>query len=833
MTSPFMKFPWLRVAARRSAKLIWWSVTFQLLRKYRERRARLAAQLHFRPPHDDHAIGVPFSWTAQTADAAPGVAVICHMYFDEMAQEFRNYLSNMPFQFDLYITTDTDEKKERIEAVFARWGQGKIEIRLAQNRGRDIAPKLITCADVYGAYEFVLHIHTKHSPYGAHLVGWRSYLLETLIGSPAIVTSIFEIFRSQPQIGMIAPQHLENVRPSIGWGFNYRNVQGVARRLQLDIDVDGDIDFPSGSMFWARSAALQPLLRGGFSFDDFPVENGQQDGTISHIIERLYFFICEAAGFDWVKIARPELLRLTKHRVVSVAGPQELTAFISTHRVRLLNPARDTPSAQKGGPARIAHAHLIRPRTRLLRQAYASCDQRGLNFSEFADAVTNLASGKPGAIDFDEAFYLSSYPDVAAAVKSGTFPCGYVHYCLEGRREGRLWSNGEIARRFGITPGIGKGMFDPVNARPLPSYGPALSALPVSGRPFLLIMFWHLQEDLFYAGYGEFFRDFKSVIGLFSRVVIAVENPQFDARIATRIADRIEVIPAGELLQLTERPTVIVAFNQQLFHKAREMFDDLDNTVYYCQDFEAGFFPYGAEYIMAESAVAASRNLIISTRLLRRFLDARGLLAGSANIFVTTPMIDPLDVAEIKSRKIFLYFRPEPFHSRNLPQVLLSAVERLCEKHSGYEIYMVGSVATSYSFPSGGNAVFVMKKLPKEDYTRLIASCDIVVALIYSGHPGVVAFQAAASGIPTVTNIFESRNAAVLRDISDNLIPYDPVREDLVALIEKGLAMPKGVRSFNPRSYGLRDEGSLDDYFLGIMERARNSRRARNAGAVS
>ena len=73
----------------------------------------------------------------------------------------------------------------------------------------------------------------------------------------------------------------------------------------------------------------------------------------------------------------------------------------------------------------------------------------------------------------------------------------------------------------------------------------------------------------------------------------------------------------------------------------------------------------------------------------------------------------------------------------------------------------------------------------------------------------------------------------MLRDISDNLIPYDPVREDLVALIEKGLAMPKGVRSFNPRSYGLRDEGSLDDYFLGIMERARNIRRARNAGAVS
>jgi hypothetical protein len=39
---------------------------------------------------------------------------------------------------------------------------------------------------------------------------------------------------------------------------------------------------------------------------------------------------------------------------------------------------------------------------------------------------------------FDERGYLSRYPDVAAAVKSGALSGGYQHYMLYGHREGRF-----------------------------------------------------------------------------------------------------------------------------------------------------------------------------------------------------------------------------------------------------------------------------------------------------------------------------------------------------------------------------------------------------------
>jgi lipopolysaccharide biosynthesis protein len=131
-------------------------------------------------------------------------------------------------------------------------------VRIAQNRGRDIAPKLISCRDVYDNYEYILHVHTKKSPHRGHENGWRSFLLDTLIGTPKTVDSVFEAFRTNPRLGMIAPQHLEDIRPYVGWGWNFEIARQFGQRLGIPLSLDGAVDFPSGSMFWARSAALKP-----------------------------------------------------------------------------------------------------------------------------------------------------------------------------------------------------------------------------------------------------------------------------------------------------------------------------------------------------------------------------------------------------------------------------------------------------------------------------------------------------------------------------------------------------------------------------------------------
>jgi lipopolysaccharide biosynthesis protein len=57
--------------------------------------------------------------------------------------------------------------------------------------------------------------------------------------------------------------------------------------MGFDLSRVTSLDFPSGSMFWARPDALRPILDLGLTLDEFPEEAGQVDGTVAHAIERL------------------------------------------------------------------------------------------------------------------------------------------------------------------------------------------------------------------------------------------------------------------------------------------------------------------------------------------------------------------------------------------------------------------------------------------------------------------------------------------------------------------------------------------------------------------
>ena len=101
---------------------------------------------------------------------------------------------------------------------------------------------------------------------------------------------------------MVFPQHFNPTRTLIHWGRNFHGTKDFLHRLGIEIDHRNLIEFPAGSMFWFKPKALAPLLNCGLTFDDFPEELGQVDGTLAHVIERAFLFVVEAAGFGWVKV---------------------------------------------------------------------------------------------------------------------------------------------------------------------------------------------------------------------------------------------------------------------------------------------------------------------------------------------------------------------------------------------------------------------------------------------------------------------------------------------------------------------------------------------------
>jgi lipopolysaccharide biosynthesis protein len=283
----------------------------------------------------DYSLAVPFGYEIAAPSPDPSVAVVCHMFHHEFTPVLGGYFRNIPFACPIFISTDTAAKQADIERYFSGWKPGPVEVRLAPNRGRDIAPKLVRFADVYSRFEYVLHVHSKRSIHDARLHGWGEFLFESLLGSADIVRSVFEIFARFPNVGLVASQHFEPVRFGLGWGENFEPARSLATRMGLSIGRADRFDFPSGSMFWARTAALKPLLDLRLETDDFPPELGQLDGTLAHAIERLYYFACERAGLDWVKVARRDLFRSTS-RIAPVGGPDALEAFMRSRLVRLV-----------------------------------------------------------------------------------------------------------------------------------------------------------------------------------------------------------------------------------------------------------------------------------------------------------------------------------------------------------------------------------------------------------------------------------------------------------------------------------------------------------------
>ena len=207
----------------------------------------------------------------------------------------------------------------------------------------------------------MLHLHSKKSDHTPFLAPWRSFLFETLLGSPAVVASIMAAFARLPRLGMLAPLHYEAIRRWIGWNGNLPQARTLAARMGIVLQPGRALDFPSGSMFWARPAALRPLLDLGLGFEDFPDEGQQQDQTAAHAIERLFFYSCERSGHDWLKIADP-VLHADPSAIVPIPTPDALQAFAAAHSVHLTgttpipirpDPAPMMPDAPPGLAARL------------------------------------------------------------------------------------------------------------------------------------------------------------------------------------------------------------------------------------------------------------------------------------------------------------------------------------------------------------------------------------------------------------------------------------------------------------------------------------------------
>lgn len=217
------------------------------------------------------------------------VPVVVHAWYAEELQDILDALAACSLDVRLVVTTSV-ERTPDIRHVLGH-SAFRSEIVVFDNRGRDVLPFLSVLEKLIDTEDAVLKLHTKRSPHRADGARLRTELVSALC-DPARARDFADMLSGPGDIGMVACKaHYHPVQRMIGAN------QSSLERLSSRLDIPFPSAFPAGSMYWVRSAALQPLLDLGLRTWEFETEEGQIDGTLAHAIERTVAQVVETSGY--------------------------------------------------------------------------------------------------------------------------------------------------------------------------------------------------------------------------------------------------------------------------------------------------------------------------------------------------------------------------------------------------------------------------------------------------------------------------------------------------------------------------------------------------------
>lgn len=238
------------------------------------------------------------------------VALMMHIFFEDLIDYCFSYAKSMPNYADIIITTDCAEKKTKIENKFMHL-PNNIIVKVIENRGRDVSALLIGFKEYIHNYDYICFMHDKKTNQYKPLTIGESFCykcFEGCLASEEYVENIISLFENDKKIGMLTPPPpFHGVYfPVIGgeWGNNFNGVVELSQKLKLNVIISQSHEpiTSLGTMFWFRPAAMKTLIDYDWKYSDFPPEPNDTDSTLLHEIERIYGFVPQHEGYytAWV-----------------------------------------------------------------------------------------------------------------------------------------------------------------------------------------------------------------------------------------------------------------------------------------------------------------------------------------------------------------------------------------------------------------------------------------------------------------------------------------------------------------------------------------------------
>ena len=228
------------------------------------------------------------------------IAIVLHIFYADFVAKFAECLERFPVQVDVFVTAATQDIADDANSTFSKLSKvNKVNVAVCQNRGRNFGPFLVHFSKQLLNYDLKCHLHSKKSLYsGREQTQWFDYQNQYLLKDGHVTKSVLRLFDEHKDMGIYYPTSFWMMPAWVNhWTCNKPYAKEFVEEWGIDID-DNFINYPVGGMFWARPAALKPLLDNTYQYEDFPAEPLPNDGSKLHALERLLGLLVEKQGFE-------------------------------------------------------------------------------------------------------------------------------------------------------------------------------------------------------------------------------------------------------------------------------------------------------------------------------------------------------------------------------------------------------------------------------------------------------------------------------------------------------------------------------------------------------